>query len=197
MKVQFRLCLALKASIRLALFAGAFFGAIFSSLAADSVRDLSSMADYARWIQPWSEHTNTSSQLGAGLKAIITVVNGEKPMSVVTNLPPVERLKLAYELKTTGTEIATNAACWSYFAANSGTRETPVRQLSMDAFKQLNELLAQLPDDDLSLPPPGQRVVVQVWEQDHWRIRVYDRATASPEIRSILALINNPFEQTF
>lgn len=170
-------------------------GSVFSSLAADSKHDLASMADYTRWIQPWSEHTNVSSQLGAGLKAIVTIVSGEKPMSVVTNLPPVERLKLAYQLKTAGTEIATNGACWSYYASNSGAKETPVRQLSADELKQLDDLLARLPDDDLSLPPPGHRVVVQIWEQDHWRIRVYDRTSAPAEILAVLALVKNPFEK--
>jgi hypothetical protein len=46
----------------------------------------------------------------------------------------------------------------------------------------------------LSLPPPGQRIVVQVWEQDHWRLRVYDRATAPLEIRTLLVFLANPFD---
>jgi len=170
-------------------------GAVFNVSAADSTSELSTMADYSRWIKPWSEHTNVSSRLGGELKAVVTIITGERPLSVVTNLTPVERVNLAYHLRTAGSEITTNGTCWSYFASNLSANEAPIRQFTPGELKQLDDLLAQLPDDNLSLPPPGQRIVVQVREQDHWRIRVYDRATAPLEIRTLLILIGNPFDK--
>lgn len=171
-------------------------GAVFSASAADSAGEASTTTDYARWIKPWSEHTNSSSRLGAELKVVVTFVAGERPLSVVTNLTPVQRLDLAYHLKTAGSEITTNGACWSYYASNLAAKEAPVRQLSADELQQLDELLAHLPDDNQTLPPPGKRVIVQVLEAGHWRIRVYDLTTVPAEVRALLTFIANPFEKT-
>lgn len=169
-------------------------GAVVSVSAAETAGNLS--ADYARWIKPWSEHTNMSSRLGAELKVVVTFVSGEKPLSVVTNLTPVERLNLAYHLKTAGSEVTANGACWSYFASNVSATEAPVRQLTAAELQQLDELLAHLPDDGSALPPPGRRIIVQVREQGRWRIGVYDRTSAPPEVQAILKLIGNPFAKS-
>jgi hypothetical protein len=172
-----------------------FLAAAILTHAEDSKLD--AVSAYSRWVKPWSEHATNSVRLdGAGLKLVVTTISGEQPLSVVTNLTAVERLNLAYHLKTAGTEISTNGLCWSYFASNTDSREAPARQLSEDELKRLDDLLASLPDDDLKLPPPGRRIVVQVFEQDHWKIRVYDGNSAPPEVLSLLALIGNPFDKS-
>lgn len=180
-----------------AFIAGVFLAAVLALRAEDASPKLNALSDYARWTRPWSEHATNSAQLGgAELKLVVTTVSGEQPLSVVTNMTPLERLNLAYHLKTVGSEISTHGRCWSYFASNTESKGTPVRQLSDDELKQLDDLLAHLPDDDLKLPPPGQRLVVQVFEHGHWRIRVYDRNTAPPEVVSLLKLIANPFDKS-
>lgn len=172
------------------------FLAAACALKAESPK-LNSASGYARWIRPWSEHATNSPQLGgAGLKLAVTIVSGEKPLSVVTNMSPLERLNLAYHLRTAGTEISTNGLCWSYFASNTDSQQTPVRRLSAVELKQLDGLLARLPSDHQTLPPPGKRVIVQVLEQGHWRIRVYDGNTAPPEVVSLLKCLANPFDKS-
>ena len=54
--------------------------------------------------------------------------------------------------------------------------------------KRLDKLLLKLPDDGGRLPPPGRRVVLQVPEGVHCRVRVYDRAHAPDEVLEILRL---------
>jgi hypothetical protein len=178
-----------------ALIACVVLATAFLAKAEDS--KLGSVGDYGRWIKPWSERATNSTRLnGVELKLVVTTVCGEQPLSVVTNMTTLERLNLAYHLKTTGVEITTNGLCWSYFASNTDTKESPVRQLSQDELKQLDDLLVHLPDDNLMLPPPGKRVVVQVLEQGHWRVRVYDGNTASPEVLSLLNFVANPFDKS-
>lgn len=177
------------------LLAGVLLAAALNVRAEDA--KLGSLNDYARWIKPWTGHASNSERLGnLGLKVVITTVSGEQPLAVVTNMTPLERLNLAYHLRTVGTEITTNGLCWSYFASNTDSQSAPVRQLSADELQQLDALLAQLPDDQLTLPPPGKRVVVQVLEQGRWRVRVYDQNQAPAEIVSLLKLTANPFEKS-
>ena len=61
-----------------------------------------------------------------------------------------------------------------------GIQETDLRKLT--------ELLAHLPDDFSSFPPPGRRLVLQVWAADGPVARVYDRANAPDSIVEILRL---------
>lgn len=172
------------------------FTAVFSTRAEVSTNSPSSAADYAQWTKSWAERPITNSiPDGPGLKVVVTIVKGEAPLSATTKMTPVERLYQAYHIRIIGSEIATNGSCRCYFSSNTDARVVPLRQLSADQLKQLDELLARLPDDNMTLPPPGQRIVVQVLEQDHWRIHVYNGAAMPPEIHSILALIDNPFNQ--
>lgn len=169
--------------------------AVFAARAEDAANSLPAVSDYAHWIKPWAERPVTNSVSGgAGLKVVVSVVTGEAPLSTVTNMSPVERLAAAFHINVVASEITTNGACRFYSVSNTDAKLAPARQFSADALQQLDDLLARLPDDGLTLPPAGQRVVVQVLEQDHWRVRVYDRAAAPVEIRSLLALINNPLD---
>jgi hypothetical protein len=54
--------------------------------------------------------------------------------------------------------------------------------------KRLDTLLSKLPDDGARLPPFDRRVVLQMPEGDHSRVRVYDRANAPDEVSEILRL---------
>ena len=173
------------------------FVAVFAAQAEDSTNTMSSETAYARWTKSWADRPVTNSiPGGTGLKAVVTIVKGEAPLSVTTNMTPVQRLYLAYQMKVIGSEIDTNGSCRCYIASNTGSQTVPARQLSPDQIKHLNALLTNLPDDNMKLPPPGQRIVVQVLDKDHWRIRVYDGTAMPPDIHSLLALIDNPFNRT-
>jgi len=189
-------CFQLNDKVIRALFVFILLSAALSVRAADSTNSLSSVADYARWVKPWADRSITNSRpAGEELKVIVTLVSGEPALSAVTNMTALERLNLAYRIKVTASEITTNGSCRSYFTSNAALYEVSPRQLSAEDLKRLDGLLLHLPDDGLKLPPPGQRIIVQVLERNHWRIRVYDRDTAPPEIRLLMELIANPFDQ--
>jgi hypothetical protein len=67
--------------------------------------------------------------------------------------------------------------------------------LTTDHLNQLRQLLDQLPEDNLQLPPPGRRIVVQVLENGQWHVRVYDGNKVPPEVKAILGLLANPFDK--
>jgi hypothetical protein len=154
-------------------------------------------AAYAAWIKPWAEQPTASPRLdGAELKLIVTTVRGEADLTTITNMTPVERLNLSYRIKVSAVEVATNGASQSYFVSNTDSKTGPLKQLSVMDRQMLEQWLAQLPVDGAQLPPPGQRVIVQVRENDSWRVHVYDGAKPSPALKAILALLANPFDKT-
>ena len=151
---------------------------------------------YDTWIKPWTERPATSESLGgSGLKAVVSIVAGEKDFSSVTNMTPVQRLELAFHIKVSTSEVATNGACRNSFVSNTDAESGAARQLAPEQFQKLGETLAQLPDDHSQLPPAGRRVVVQVWENNQWRVRVYDGNKLPPEVKSLLDLLANPFDK--
>lgn len=151
---------------------------------------------YARWVKPWAERPLTSPALGGvELKALVTTVRGEVPLSVVTNMTPLERLEQSYRLKISTTEVAANGDCHSAFISNTETKSAPVRRLSSDELNRLDEELARLPDDHAQLPPPGGRVIVQTPENGAWRVRVYDGTQPPAEVKAVLDLLANPFDR--
>lgn len=179
------------------LFALVLFASVMIAQAQDAAGNSSAAAGYEHWTQPWASRPLTNSIPGGpDLLAVVTTVKGEVPLANIAKMTPVERLYVAYQVKVIGTEIATNGACRNYFSSNTDAESVPVRHLSTDDFKRLQELLANLPDDDRKLPPPGNRVVVQVAEGGHWNLHVYDGSALPAQIQTILQLISNPFSKT-
>ncbi len=169
--------------------------AAFPLWAADSDSDASAPSAYAKWIKPWAARPTTSPVLnGAELKVMVTVVEGETSSSTATNMTPLERLYQGYHIKVSTAEVATNGDYRSYFVSNTDALTTPVRRLSTKDFQQLEQLVAQLPEDNAQLPPPGKRIIVQVLEDDEWHVHVYDGTKASSGVKSILTLLANPFD---
>lgn len=173
-----------------ALLAFILFTAVFPVLADDST------SAYAAWVKPWAARPITSAALGdAGLKCITTTVCGEVPLSVAKNMTSLERLDLAYRIRASATEVTTNGASHCYFVSNSDVKPGSLNRLTADDLKRLDQWIARLPEDNAQLPPPGRRVVVQVLEKGRWRVRVYDGASAPPEVKAILGLLANPFDK--
>ena len=167
--------------------------ATFPLLAADSGDDAAASA-YAKWIKPWAARPTTSPVLGgAELKVMVTTVSGEAPLSTVTNMTPLQRLYQGYQIKVSTSEVATNGDYRSYFVSNTDSLTTPVHRLAAKDLQQLEQWIAQLPEDNSQLPPPGQRVIVQVLEDDAWHIHVYDGTKAPAAVKSILELLGKPF----
>ena len=168
--------------------------ATFPLLAADSGDDASASSAYAKWIKPWAARPATSPVLGgAELKVMVTTVQGEVPLFTVTNMTPLQRLYQGYQIKVSTSEVATNGDYRSYFVSNTDSLTTPVHRLAAKDLQQLEQWIAQLPEDNSQLPPPGQRVIVQVLEDDAWHIHVYDGTKAPAAVKSILELLGKPF----
>ena len=178
---------------RRTLLAFALLAAISPLLAADAGGGASAASAYAKWIKPWAAKPTTSPVLGgAELKVMVTTVSGESSSSTVAKMTPLERLYQSYQIKVSTAEVATNGDYRSYFISNTDALTTPVHRLSANDLQQLTQWLAQLPDDNAQLPPPGQRVIVQVLEDDEWQVHVYDGTKAPASVNSILDLLANP-----
>lgn len=176
---------------RLILVAGIFSAATLPLSAADSD------TAYAKWIKPWTERPANSPALGgAGLKLMVSCVQGEVDAAVAA-MTPVERLRLAYHLKVSAAEVATNGGFRSYIVSNTDARTSAVRQLSSEDFQLLDPLLEQLPDDQAQLPPAGKRVVVQFRSGGQWHVRVYDGNKLPPEVTDLLQLLAKPYAKLF
>jgi len=80
-----------------------------------------------------------------------------------------------------------------FFDSWSGPRGSGYPTIPEKDLERLDQLLVNLPDDDSRLPPPDRGLVVQVPENDHYRVRVYDRADAPAEILDILRLSGSEF----
>jgi hypothetical protein len=178
--------------IRAACAAVIFFAAVFPSSAADSD------SAYANWIKPWTERPVTSPALGgAGLKLIVSCVQGETNAAAVAAMTPVERLDLAYHIRVSATEVATNGCCRSYVVSNTNPRTGKNRWLWAGELQKLDGLLAKLPDDQSQLPPPGKRIVVQVLADGQWQVHVYDGNKLPPEVTDVLSLLAKPYSKLF
>lgn len=153
---------------------------------------------YANWIKPWSEQATNSPALGgAGLKLLVSCVQGETNAAAAAAMSQVERVALAYHLKIAATEVATNGEVRSYAVSNTNPQTGTVRQLSPSDFTMLNLLVNRLPSDNGQLPPPGNRVVVQSLADGQWRVRVYDGNHLAPEVLDVLNLLAKPYDKLF
>ena len=168
------------------------FAAALSMFAADSA------TTYANWVKPWLERPVTSPALaGAGLKLIVSRVQGEADTAAVTAMTPVERAQLAYHIKVAAAEVATNGNVRTYFISNTDARSSAVRSLAAGDLALLDPLLAQLPDDRAQLPPAGERIVVQFLNDGQWHVRVYDGKNLPLEVKDLLALLAKPYDKLF
>ena len=169
------------------------FAAALSAFATDSA------TAYANWVKPWLERPIASPALaGAGLKLVVSRVQGEADTAAVTAMSAVERAQLAYRIKVAAAEVATNGNLRTYFISNTDARSSVVRSLAAADLALLDPLLTQLPDDRAQLPPAGERIVVQFLNADgQWRVRVYDGKNLPLEVKDLLALLAKPYDKLF
>jgi len=186
------------ASLSLAKFYRHAFVAIIFSTAAWSLSAAEVTNTYANWVKPWMEQPATSPSLnGAGLKLVVTSVRGEVDQATVIAMTPVQRIYLAYHLKVSATEVATNGDFRSYVVSNTYAEPGNVRQLLSEDFLQLDQLLAKLPEDNAQLPPAGNRIVLQTFADGQWYVRVYDGANLPSEVQAVLNLLAKPAKKLF
>jgi hypothetical protein len=167
--------------------------AALSAFAADSA------TTYANWVKPWLERPVTSPALaGAGLKLVVSRVQGEADTATVTAMSAVQRAQLAYHIQVAAAEVATNGSLRTYFISNTDARSSAVRSLAAGDLALLDPLLAQLPDDHAQLPPAGERIVVQFLNADgQWRVYVYDGKNLPLEVKDLLMLLAKPYDKLF
>ena len=186
------------ASSKLARLVASLFVAIIFSTTTLPLSAADTDTTYARWIKPWAERSATSPALdGAGLKLIVSCVEGETNAAAVAAMSPKDRLTLAYHLRVSTTEIATNGWCRSFVVSNTNARTSPNRQMAPADWGMLDTLLSQLPSDNGQLPPAGRRVIIQIWAADQWQVHVYDGNNLPPEVTNVLALLARPYDKLF
>jgi hypothetical protein len=173
-------------------FVAILFFVVEFSLAADDTNSA-----YAHWIKPWSERPATSPALTGELKLIVSNVRGEADSAQTITMTPVQRLNLAYHIRVSATEVATNGAIRSYVVSNTDARTSEARWLSPKEIRDLTDLISILPTDDSTLPPAGNRVVIQVRADNQWQVHVYDGNHLPTEAQSILNFLAQPNEKLF
>jgi hypothetical protein len=153
---------------------------------------------YTGWVKSWIEKPVTSPALdGAGLKLVVSRVQGEVEAAAIAAMTPVERTQLAYHIKVSAAEVATNGSFRTYFISNTDARTSVVRELAHEDFQLLDQLLEQLPDDHAQLPPAGERIVVQFLKAGQWQVRVYDGKKLQLGVKDLMALLAKPYDQLF
>ncbi len=176
-----------------ALLAGVIFLAASLPLLADDTATA-----YANWVKPWTERPITSPALnGAGLKLVVSCVRGETNAAAVKAMSPVERLDLAYHIRVSATELATNGGFRSYLVNNTTAKTSTTAWLTPNELWQVDQLLSILPDDHGQLPPPGMRIVFQFLADGQWHVHVYDGNDLPAEAHSILSLLAKPYGKLF
>jgi len=153
---------------------------------------------YASWIQPWTQSPVTSPALnGAGLRLIFSCVQGETNAAAVKAMSPVDRLDLAYHIRVAATELATNGGFRSYLLNNTDAKTSTTRWLTPDELADVDQLLAALPDDQAQLPPPGNRIVMQVLTNGQWKVRVYDGNHLPGTVTNLFNHLAKPYGSLF
>jgi hypothetical protein len=173
------------------------FGAVLCFVASFSLAAADTNSTYVQWIKPWTQRSATSPALTGDLKLIVSNIRGEVDSAQAITMTPVQRLKLAYHIRVSATEVATNGAIRSYVVSNTDARTSEARWLSPKEIRDLTDLISILPTDDSTLPPAGNRVVIQVRADNQWQVHVYDGNHLPTEAQSILNFLAQPNEKLF
>jgi hypothetical protein len=174
-----------------------FFALIFSAVTLPLFADDADPA-YVAWIKPWTEQPATSAAMGGvGLKLIVSCVEGETNAAAASAMSPKDRLILAYHLRVSTTEVSTNGECRSYVVSNTAARTSTLRHMTPGDWGMLDPMLSQIPPDNGQLPPPGQRVIIQIWQGDHWQVFVYDGNHLPTEVANVLTVLARPYDKLF
>jgi len=169
------------------------FFAVTLQLFADDTTDA-----YTSWVKPWTQSPVTSPALnGAGLRLIVSCVQGETNVAAVKAMSPVDRLDLAYHIRVAAAELATNGGFRSYFVNNTDAKTSTTRWLTSDELAEVDQLLAALPDDQAQLPPPGNRIVMQVLTNGQWKVRVYDGNHLPGTVTNLFNHLAKPYGSLF
>src|SRR5262245_28432201 len=72
-----------------------------------------------------------------------------------------------------GVDVANDWRIHRFSRSSRGTKGFGGSSLSESDAKRLADLIANLTKDELSLPPPGRRVLIQVAEGDHYVPHIY------------------------
>jgi len=81
--------------------------------------------------------------------------------------------------------------------SNSSARTSTTRWMVPADWQMLDALLIRLPSDNGQLPPPGQRIIIQIWADGQWQIHVYDGNNLPTEVANVLTLLARPYDKLF
>ena len=145
-----------------------------------------SQTEYDRWIQPYTTESRTSffpvsedapKNVQVPTKLIVTALVGNEAEANEED-----------RQNSQGCQVAADGRVEFFYEDLRGSKGGGYPTIPDADRKRLDQLLSNLPDDGGHLPPPGRRLVLQVPEGDHFRVRVYDRANAPDEIWDILRI---------
>jgi WD40 repeat protein len=155
------------------------------TVTADALKTNHLQSEYEKWIAPFKLNIagRRFSTDQRRPKLVITVVT-ERELSVDDkNLFLFGNGKSSY-----GSKISADGGVEYFSSGSRGSKGSCCSQIEKDELKRINQLLANLPDDNSFLPPNGRRLVLQIPEDEKFAARVYDLANAPDEILELLRL---------
>ena len=167
------------------LWMGSSKGAVPGAPSAIPAEERPARTEYQQWLLRYGRKDFTGLAVQGGstqFRLIITLVEGEDRKRTQG-----EHLFFGSGISTSGHELSTNGYVQYFSHSDSGSKgggggsPLPAAEL-----KRLDELLANLPDDGLRLPPAGRRMILQALVSDQAVARVYDRANAPKVVWEIL-----------
>ena len=172
---------------------------IFSSSAArgqiaanDSSKTNQFQAEYEKWIAPYKQNS-------AGNRFSSKAPRPKLVISVVTEKNPSRENDGGFYFGGTfisGWEISAEGV-GRWFSYNAfGTKGSCCSQIEKNELERIDQILADLPSDHARLPPNGRRLVLQIPENDAYKVRVYDLADAPDEILELLRLAKTGFRSS-
>jgi WD40 repeat protein len=142
--------------------------------------------EYDQWIERYVTDNTvgwfpgasaTSKHVRVPVKLVITAIEGDDPQSQARD-----------KERSYGCQLAADGRVAHFYHDARGHKGGGYPMISDSDRKQLDQLIAKLPNDGSRLPPPNRRLVLQIPEGDHFRVVVYDRANAPDDVLTILRL---------
>ncbi len=167
---------------------------IFAAYAQIPITDSSKInpliSEYEKWVEPYK-------LVSARHRLSVNATRPKLVISVVTERKPEPNDKHSFLLGNgkfiSGFEVSIEGEVEYFSHGPFGSKGGCCSQIEKNELEHVNQLLAKLPSDKSRLPPNSRRLVLQIPEENNFKVQVYDLANAPNEILELLRLTKSRF----